>query len=114
MDLDYIKHDENGYPYNGMFPPTEDLLNGNDGYDTIGKGVFFFDYAVQGYNIDFNYKGAHYVLTGWMDGDYIALLDARDNELQHFSDPMDAVLHCEIDGHRLLDIMEEFSDIECG
>jgi len=39
--------DENGYPYNGMFPPTEDLLNGNDGYDSIGKGVFFYDYAVR-------------------------------------------------------------------
>ena len=114
MNLDYIKYDENGYPYNGMFPPTEDLLNGNDGYDSVSKSVFFYDYAVQGYNIDFNYKGKHYALMGWMDGVPIALLDADDNELQRFEDPMDAVLHCEIDGRKLLDIMEDFTDIECG
>lgn len=41
MDLDYIKYDDNGYPYNGMSPPTEDLLNGNDGYDSVGKGGLF-------------------------------------------------------------------------
>lgn len=99
MNLDYIKYDDNGYPYNGMFPPTEDLLNGNDGYDSIGKGVFFYDYAVRDYNIDFKYMGQRYALMRWMDGVPIALLDADDNELQRFEDPMDAV-------HHLLTVMQ--------
>jgi len=36
---------------------------------------------------------------GWMDGVPIALLDADDNELQRFEDPMDAV-------HHLLKVMQ--------
>ena len=119
MQLDYIKYDDGGYPYNGMFPPAGApnplcWLERYSGYKSGSEEAIMHLYAVQGYNLDFNYKGVHYALMGWMDGDYIALLDAQDNELQRFSDPMDAVLHCEIDGHRLLDIMEEITDIECG
>lgn len=51
---------------------------------------------------------------GWMDGDYIALLDADDKELQRFKDPMDAVLHCKVQGHRLIDILNQLTDMECG
>ena len=119
MDLDYIKHDNEGFAYNGMFPPAgaPDATCWQEkysGYKNGGEEAFFYNYAVQGYNIDFNYNGKHYALMGWMDGVPIALLDADDNELQRFEDPMDAVLHCTIEGHRLLDILEEITDMECG
>ena len=119
MNLDYIKHDDGGYAYNGMFPPEgapnpECWLKEFSGYKNAAEEVFFYDYAVQGYNIDFNYNGKHYALMGWMDRVPIALLDADDNELQRFEDPMDAVLNCTLEGHKLLDIMEEFTDMECG
>ena len=51
---------------------------------------------------------------GWMDGVPIALLDADNKEFQHFGGSMDTFLHCEVDGRKLLDIMEELTDIECG
>ena len=44
----------------------------------------------------------------------IAPLDADGNKLPCFDNPMDAVLYCVIDGHFLFDIMDDFTDIECG
>lgn len=70
--------------------------------------------TMQSWVIDFNYKGKHYALIGWMDGVPVALLDADDNELQRFEDPMDAILQCVINGRKLLGFMEDFSDIEYG
>ena len=114
MSLDYIKNDENGYPYNSEYPPQHRPWEKYDGYDNPIDAVFYYDYAVQGYNIDFNYRGEHYALMGWMDGFPIALLDADNKELQCFTDPVDALRRCEINGRKLLDIMGDFTDIECG
>ena len=119
MELDYIKHDKEGYAYNGMFPPegAPDATYWQkeySGYKNGGEEAFFYSYAVEGYNIEFVFNGARYVLMGWMDGDYIALLDANDRELQRFSDPMDAILHCEVQGHKLIDLLDQLTDMECG
>lgn len=119
MNLDYIKQDNAGYSYNGMFPPSGVAeatcwQKEYSGYRNGAEEAFFHSYAVQGYNIDFNYHGKRYVLMGWMDQAPIALLDAEGNELRRFEDPMDALLHCAIGGHRLLDVLEDITDIECG
>ncbi len=113
MKLDYIKYNEEGYPYNGIFPPTLDPYNGYDGYETPGEAALFYNYAVHGYNLEFKYNGITYVLLGPADGGPIALLDSEGKQLQSFKDPMDAVMNCTIQGHRLMDIMDEISDIEC-
>ena len=68
---------------------------------------------MQGYNIEFKYQGVSYTLLGWMDGDCIALLDAKGNEIQRFSDPLDAIQHCVIGGNKLLGILAEITDMEC-
>ncbi len=113
MQLDYIKYTKEGYPYNGMFPPPFDILNGYDGYEKPGETALFYDYAVQGYNLEFKYNGSTYVLLGPADGGPIALTDSEGKHLQQFNGPMDAVLHCEINGHKLIDVLDEISDIEC-
>lgn len=119
MKLDYIKKDAGGYDYNGIFPPAGApdpacWQKPYSGYKNSGEEAFFHAYAVEGYNIEFNYHGAIYILLGWMDGDHIALLDANDKELQLFTDPMDALMRSEVDGHKLLDILADITDIECG
>lgn len=118
MNLDYIKKDAGGYDYNSLYPPAgapdpECWFKPYSGYKNDGEETFFHSYAVQGYNIEFKYQGNAFVLIGWMDGDYIALLDAQEQELQRFSDPMDAVLHCTLQGHKLLDVLADITDMEC-
>lgn len=119
MNLDYIKKDAGGYDYNGIFPPAGApdpacWLKPFSGYKNGGEEAFFHAFAVQGYNIEFRYQGETYILLGWMDGDYIALLDANDNELQQFNDPIDALRNCVVAGNKLLDILADVTDIECG
>ena len=119
MKLDYIKKDNGGYDYNGIFPPVGApdpacWLKPYSGYKNGGEEVFFHNYAVQGYNIEFKYLGETYILLGWMDGKHIALLDADDKEIQRFSDPIDALRSCVIAGDRLLDILADVTDMECG
>jgi len=118
MKLDYIKKDAGGYDYNSIFPPAGPApscwLKPFSGYRNGGEEAFFHAFAVQGYNIEFKYQGVVYILLGWMDGDHIALLDANDNELQRFSDPIDALRNCVIAGYNLLDILADVTDIECG
>lgn len=117
--LDYIKVDDGGFPYNGIFPPegapdSSCWQKEYSGYRSGGEEAFMHSYAVQGYNLEFNFEGETYVLTGHADGNPIVLLDSDDKEIQRFSDPMDALRHCTIAGHRLLDIMDLVTDIECG
>ena len=119
MKLDYIKKDTGGYDYNGAFPPAGApdpacWLRPYSGYKNGGEEAIFHDYAVQGYNIEFKYQGETYILLGWMDGECIALLDAKGNEIQRFSDPMDALLHCVIGDDKLLEILADITDMECG
>ena len=114
MNLDYIKHDEEGHPFNGEFPPKYRPWEKHDGYEKPAEAAFFYDYAVQGYNIDFKYMGESYALLGYADGYPLALLDAEEKELQRFDNPMDAVRNCTIQGHKLLDILDDITDIECG
>lgn len=118
MNLDYIIKDQGGYDYNGVFPPAGApdpacWKKPYSGYKNGGEEAFFHSYAVQGYNIEFKYQGVSYTLLGWMDGDCIALLDAKGNEIQRFSDPLDAIQHCVIGGNKLLGILAEITDMEC-
>lgn len=123
MKYDFIKYDTDGYPYNGMYPPkgapepayTDDRhgYEGYEGYTSPGKAAFFYDYAVQLYDIDFKYNGVPYRMVTW-DGDYFALLNESGKELQSFDDEMDAILRCEIDGKKLIDILDDLTDLECG
>lgn len=120
MKYDFIKYDGDGYPYNGMYPPkgAPDHAYARypghfDGYTSPGKAAFFYDYAIQLYDIDFKYNGIPYRMVTW-DGDYFALLDENGKELQCFDDEMDAVLRCEIDGKKLIDLLDDVTDIECG
>lgn len=119
MEQDYLKFDKEGYLYNGMFPPEGApepgfWLKPYSGYKNAGEEAIFYDYAVQGYNIDFKYKGKAYALIGAADGIPLALLDDKDKVIQRFTDPIDAICHCMIEGKNLLDILADITDIECG
>ncbi|MBQ9309786.1 MAG: hypothetical protein IJ222_02860 [Bacteroidales bacterium] len=119
MDYDYIKFDKGGYAYNGTFPPegAPDSMcwqKEYSGYKNAGEEAFLHNYAVELYDLEFKFNGLTYVLVNWGDADIYELRDADGKTLQSFSDPMDAVQHCEVQGHRLMDILDQLTDMECG
>lgn len=119
MELKYLRKDCRGYEYNGIYPPagapdSNCWQKPYSGYKNEGEEAVFHCFAVQGYNLEFKFKEHSFTLLGWMDGDRIALLDKNAEELQRFLDPIDAIQHCQISGYKLLDILSDITDIECG
>jgi len=115
MAQDYIKFTEDGYPYNGMCPPDFNKLvnpsKGYEGYESYNRGVLFYDFAVQNYDLQFSYKGKMYYFK--VGKDYVALSDETFTEnLQTFDNAMDAILNFEIDGEKLIDIVDYLEDVE--
>ena len=46
-----------GYPYNGKYPPKGDKHGLYHGYSSDAEETLFYDFAVQGYDLTFVYKG---------------------------------------------------------
>ena len=64
---DYVMTDLMGYPYNGKYPPKGDKRGIYHGYSSDVEETLFYDFAVQGYDLTFVYKGKRYCfLSGKM------------------------------------------------
>lgn len=108
----YIGHDLWGYRYNNEFPPNTTLY-GNDyyGYKNAASQVLFYDFAVQMYDVRFKYHGNMYFLM--YTPEYAALCDEKfTNEIEIFATPNDLIKNLEIEGRKLLDIIDEIEEIE--
>lgn len=108
----YIGHDLWGYRYNNEFPPNT-TLHGNDyyGYKNAASQVLFYDFAVQMYDVRFKYHGNMYFLM--YTPEYAALCDEKfTNEIEIFATPNDLIKNLEIEGRKLLEIIDEIEEIE--
>ena len=108
----YIGHDLWGYRYNNEFPPNT-TLHGNDyyGYKNTASQVLFYDFAVQMYDVRFKYHGNMYFLM--YTPEHAALCDEKfTNEIEIFATPNDLIKNLEIEGRKLLDIIDEIEEIE--
>lgn len=108
----YIGHDLWGYRYNNEFPPNTTLY-GNDyyGYKNAASQVLFYDFAVQMYDVRFKYHGNIYFLM--YTPEYAALCDEKfTNEIEIFATPNDLIKNLEIEGRKLLEIIDEIEEIE--
>lgn len=108
----YIGHDLWGYRYNNEFPPNTTLY-GNDyyGYKNAASQVLFYDFAVQMYDVRFKYHGNMYFLM--YTPEYAALCDEKfTNEIEIFATPNDLIKNLEIEGRKLLEIIDEIEEIE--
>ena len=55
--MQVIAEDLFGYPYNKKYPPNIVLYgDDNQGYKTWNQSLFFYDFAVQGYDMSFTIK----------------------------------------------------------
>ena len=107
-----INYDSFGFPYNREFPPAN--FSGKDefhGYTDPYRETLFYDFAVQGYDLRFAYKGKwYYCLTG--DG-YVALCDDNFNiEYQKFSSANEFLKTFEIDGQPLIKLIDSLDDVQ--
>ena len=65
---DYIKDDLAGYPYNSKYPPNYEQNGGlYHGYKNNSEETFFYDFAVQRYDLRFSYKGVEYYFLSEQD-----------------------------------------------
>jgi len=115
MAKDYIKYTQEGYPYNGMYPPDFNKLvnpnKGYEGYESYNRGVLLYDFAVQNYDLQFSYCDRYFYFK--VCKDYVALSDDTfTKELVKFENAMDAILNFEIEGNKLIDIIDKLKNVE--
>ena len=108
---DYVMNDCLGYPYNGKYPPTGEKNGLYHGYKNATEETLFYDFAVQGYDLTFAYKGLRYYFLSTPD--YVALCDDRyTEEYQRFADGNAALEQFQIDGKPLIELIPDLEEVE--
>jgi len=102
----------NIYPFNQKYPPDTDKYGTEyHGYKNDAHETFFYNFAVQGYDLAFRYKGKMYYALS--EPDHVAVCDDHfTQEYQTFKDGNDLLENWRINGHRLIDIIDECEDVE--
>jgi hypothetical protein len=108
---DYVMTDLMGYPYNSKYPPKGDKHGLYHGYDSDVEETLFYDFAVQGYDLTFVYKGQrYYFLT---EPNHVALCDEHyTEEYQVFPDGNAVLEQFKIEGKPLLDLIGQLEEVE--
>lgn len=111
-DFPYIGKNLLGFRYNAAYPPNTEKYGDNyGGYPNNARQVILYDFAVQGYDVEFKYDGKTYHLL--YEPDHAALCDENySKEYETFANPMDLVENLKIQGHRLIDIIDKLEDVE--
>lgn len=109
---DYIRLDLAGYPFNYKYPPSGNYNGGiYHGYRNNTEETFFYDFAVQKYDLRFCLEGKEYY---FMSGDsYVAQCDSTfTHEQCRYVDGNDMLERFTINGIRLLDLIPQITDVE--
>ena len=111
MDFYYVSYDLLGSPFNSEFPPDFKLYgNSHRGYANDNRAVLFNDFAIEHYDVQFRFNDKWYYLL--FDKDHAARCDENFNEeFEVFRDPNTLIKNLVIDGHRLIDVIDELEDI---
>lgn len=112
MAYDYVKEDLAGYPYNSKYPPDYDRNGGlYHGYSNNSEETFYYDFAVQRYDLRFSYNGVEYYFLS--EEDYVAQCDKTfSTEICRFKDGNDVLEKFEIDGKKLIELISMIEDCE--
>ena len=104
-----------GFPYNIKYPPMPEKYGTNyEGYKTWNQEVFFYEFAVQGYDVHFKYNGTDYYLMS--DAEYVCTCEDEhftpSDKSQVFPNANVLIETLVIDGKVLKDIIDELEDVE--
>ncbi len=107
-----IVWDMNGYPMNAKYPPDVKKYGERyNGYPDYKREALFYDFAVQQYDATFTYKGKQYHLGTFVH--HVAVCDELyDEEYESYPDANTLIENFEIDGHKLIDIIDELDDVQ--
>lgn len=111
-DYDYIKFDLAGYAYNSKYPPT--MQRPNDkflGYPSWNRQVLFFEFAVQGYDVSFEYENQVYYLIYDEDGAGRCRVPFNDI-IEKFDSPNALIEQMSVGGKKLIDVIDELQNVE--
>lgn len=101
-----------GYPFNKKYLPNT-ILYGCEyhGYKNEVHETFFYDFAVQGYDLEFSYNGKKYYVLS--EPDYVAVCDSHfTKEFKVLKNGNNLHENWIIDVKRLIDIMDECDEVE--
>ena len=112
MAYEYIKDDLLGYPFNSKYPPNYDRFGHTyHGYRNGVEEVFFYEFAVQRYDLYFAYNGKEYYFVS--ETEYTAqCAQPFNNIIKMFKDGNDVLEKFEIDGMKLIDLIPLIKDCE--
>ena len=100
-----------GYPYNRKYPSNKTLYPTYGGYETPQEEAFFYDFAVQGYDIKFRYHGVQYYCL--YEPEHVALCDSHfTEEYQVFSNGNELIENLLVEGIPLIRLLQELDDVE--
>ncbi|MCD8296198.1 MAG: hypothetical protein LUC88_01340 [Prevotella sp.] len=107
-----IVWDLNGDPMNAKYPPNIEKYGYTfNGYPNGNYETFFYDFAVQLYDLRFSYKGKNYYALS--EKDYVALCDDNfTEEYEVFPHANAFIENFKIDGRPLIDLIDELEDVE--
>lgn len=108
---DYEGVDLLGFRFNKKYPPNKERFGTTyGGYQTKAEEVLFYDFALQGYDVEFIYKGKNYYLLN--DGEAYLSDSKFSVKYEYFLDPIDLIEHLMIEGKPLITIMKDLDGIE--
>lgn len=111
LKYDYIGRDLAGFRYNRKYPPNSDKYGFSYlGYKNWNREVFFFEFAVQGYDISFMYKGNIYYIMCLKDGAARCSVPFN-NIIEKYSSPNQLIEQMSIDGCLLIEIIDELENV---
>lgn len=109
---DYIGIDLGGYEYNKKYPPNIVKYGShNGGYPTDNQEAFFYDLAVNLYGLRFTYKGKTYRIPSDGDG-WIVINESDNTQSESFETPIDLIENIKIEDKPIIDLIDDFSDLE--
>jgi hypothetical protein len=101
---DYIGYDLGGFLYNKKYPPK------HHGYATDNQEAFLYDVALYLYGIKFTYDGHQYWIPS--DGNGWVLINEDDNtRSDSYENPLELIENAIIGGKRLIEIIDEVTDV---
>ena len=109
----YIGRDIFGYPYNRKYPPNIKKYGAHySGYRTFQQECFFYDYIVLNYDVRFKYNGVNYYIVNWGEDDCARMDETLKIQYEVFHNPIDLIENLQIEGHKLIDIMNDIEEVE--
>ena len=110
-----VARDLLGNPYNSKYPPMPEKFGSNYcGYQNWNREVFFYEFAVQGYDVTFVYNGNKYFLMA--DAEYFCTCDdmrfTPSESSLFFANGNELIEQLEIEGQKLINIIDTLEEVE--